>query len=332
MERVEEGVIREPNRFDRKLAEVLSGPDRFVSTGLDTIQVNIGLTCNLECRHCHVASSPRRKEQMAWSTMESILRVARETGVGTVDITGGAPEMNPHFRRFVESLAVLGVEILVRTNLTILNDPGYEDLPEFFRDHAVHLIASLPCYLAENVDLQRGEHVHEESIIALRKLNGFGYGVDPGLPLDLVYNPIGPHLPPPQSSLESDYRRELAARYGVAFTRLITITNMPIGQFRGDLKRTGNLEGYTELLERSFNPGTLDALMCRRQISVNWEGRVFDCDFNVALRLPVANGEPLTIDRFDPARWVHRPIRTGDHCFGCTAGAGSSCGGALVSD
>jgi len=322
--------LKSPNAFEERLNGQAGEGGALYATGLRTIQVNIGLTCNLECTHCHVASSPRRKEQMEWETMEHILRAARIPSVTTVDITGGAPEMNPHFRAFVRSLHERGVEVMVRTNLTILLEPGYEDLSEFFKKHQVHLIASLPCYLEENVDAQRGTGVYRGSIDAIRHLNTIGYGIDSRLVLDLIYNPVGPHLPPAQESLEEDYRRELVARFGISFNRLLTITNMPIGQYFGDLMRQGKQEDYVSLLKGSFNPATVEGLMCRDQISVGWDGRLYDCDFNLALRLPLVSDAHRHISEFDAETLKGRRIATGSHCFGCTAGAGSSCGGALV--
>lgn len=297
---------------------------------IQTIQVNIGLTCNLECGHCHVASSPRRTEQMDWGTMEEILRVAREIDVETVDITGGAPEMNPNFRDFVGALVADGRRVMVRTNLTILLEEGYRDLPDFFRDQGVHLVASLPCYLEENVDGQRGEGVYAGSIEALRRLNQLGYGIEAELPLDLVYNPTGPSLPPDQKGLEAAYRSELRKRFGIEFTRLIALANSPIGQFLGDLNRSGQKEGYFDLLSRNFNPETVEGLMCRRQISVNWNGFLFDCDFNLAIRKPILDEGSRHISDFSLDRLRNRRIYIEDHCLACTAGAGSSCGGALV--
>lgn len=318
------------NSFECRIRSVEKRGEGLYADKIETIQVNIGLTCNQECHHCHVASSPRRREQMDWTTMEHILRAAQDAGAGTVDITGGAPEINPHFRKFVSTLRANGFHAIVRTNLTIILEQGYGDLPEFCRQHGVHLVASLPCYLQENVDRQRGTGVYERSVRVLRQLNAVGYGVSPELPLDLVYNPIGPYLPPDQRSLEEDYRRELRNRCGVEFTRLVTITNMPIGQFLGDLRRQNRYEEYTDLLLRSFNPNTLEGLMCRNQISVNWDGNLFDCDFNLALRTPVDHGAPTHISEFDPNKLAKRRIVTGEHCFGCTAGSGSSCRGSLA--
>ena len=316
------------NAFEKKIARydgVALG-----ALDIDTVQVNIGLRCNLECTHCHVVSSPRRKETMDWTTMEHVISAAEEVGAKLVDITGGAPEMHPHFRRFVSALHEKRLPVMVRTNLTILLESGYETMPEFLREHQVELCASLPCYLEENVDSQRGRGVYEKSIQALRILNRHGYGIEPHLPLNLVYNPVDAVLPPDASELEADYKHELRERFGIEFSRLFTITNMPIGQFRGDLKRENKLEDYNRLLQASFNPGTLDGLMCRHQIHVGWDGRLYDCDFNYALKLPVGDAYPQYIKGFNPHLLLNRKIQTEFHCFGCTAGSGSSCGGALV--
>lgn len=297
---------------------------------IETIQVNIGLTCDLACRHCHVESSPKRTEQMDWETMLLVLQAAKQANVKTLDITGGAPEMNPYFRRFVMIARCRDLDVLVRTNLTIMLHDGYTDLPEFYRDQRAALVASLPCYLPENVDRQRGLRVYEKSIDVIRRLNSFGYGTEPDLTLSLVYNPGGPSLPPEQTHLERDYRRELQRRFGISFTRLYTITNMPIGRFLHDLNRDGHEERYLQLLRESFNPATVDGLMCRRQIHVSWDGTIHDCDFNYALGLPTRSGLPRHIRDFDAGELISRRIVTGDHCFGCTAGSGSSCGGTIV--
>ncbi len=316
------------NAFEKEIA-------RYNGNGLgaldiNTIQVNIGLRCNLECVHCHVVSSPRRKEAMDWSTMEHVIAAAENVRAKLVDITGGAPEMHPHFRRFIAALRGKNLPVMVRTNLTILLESGFETLPGFFRDHQVELCASLPCYLEENVDSQRGTGIFKKSIQALRILNSCGYGKVAHLPLNLVYNPIDGTLPPNSLELEADYKHELRERFGIEFSRLLTITNMPIGQFRSDLKRENKLEDYNRLLRDSFNPGTLDGLMCRHQIHVGWDGRLYDCDFNYALKLPVGEGLPQTIKEFNSHLLMNRAIQTEFHCFGCTAGCGSSCGGALV--
>lgn len=320
-------TVRGRNTFDERAERVLGGPLR--ARSIDTIQVNIGLTCDLACRHCHVESSPKRTEQMDWATMELVLAAARRCGAETIDITGGAPEMNPCFRRFVRRVRNDGMTVMVRTNLTVMLRPGYLDLPAFYCEQGVHLIASLPCYLPENVDRQRGVRVYERSVEVIQRLNAVGYGVEPDLPLTLVYNPLGPSLPPAQSSLEADYRRELAQRFGIRFTRLIAIANMPIGRFLHDLRREGRDDAYRKLLRERFNPCTVDGLMCRDQIHVSWDGTLYDCDFNYALGLPTEQGVPRHIRDLDPAALARRRIATAEHCFGCTAGHGSSCGGAI---
>ena len=315
--------------FDRH-AGCATSPGLVSAARLHAVQVNIGLRCNLTCDHCHVNSSPHRKEEMDWPTMEAVLRLAGKLEAATLDITGGAPEMHPRFRDFVAAARGAGLAVIVRTNLTILLEPGYEDLPGFFRDQGVELIASLPCYLEENVDKQRGEGVYADSVEAIRELNALGYGIEAHLPLHLVYNPGGPTLPPPQAGLEADYRKSLLDRFGIRFTGLYTITNVPIGRFRADLRRARALESYLDLLRRSFNPGTVNRLMCRHQISVAWDGALYDCDFNLALRLPAPGAQGRSVHDVDPNALLQRGIATGDHCFACTAGSGSSCGGALV--
>ncbi|HEX9860473.1 MAG TPA: arsenosugar biosynthesis radical SAM (seleno)protein ArsS [Nitrospirota bacterium] len=299
-------------------------------TGIEIIQVNLGLYCNQKCAHCHVGASPERTEKMSWETMELVLDAADEARPRLVDITGGAPELHPEFRRFVVSLRADGHRVQVRTNLTALLEPGLADIPDFLRRHGVGLVASMPCYLEENVAAQRGGGVYRKSVDALRRLNAVGFGTLEGLALDLVYNPVGPFLPPDQSALETDYRRELDSRFGISFTRLITIANMPIGRFWDDMKRAHKDDGYMRLLVESFNPATLGGLMCRHQVSVGWDGRMYDCDFNLALGLPVGMDVPDGIEDFDLDALACRKIVTGAHCFGCTAGCGSSCRGALV--
>lgn len=320
-------TIRGRNGFDRAVERATGEPLR--AAGIETIQVNIGLRCNLACHHCHVESSPKRTEAMDWPTMRAVLRAAERAGAHTLDITGGAPEMHPHFRRFVAAARMQGLHVIVRTNLTILLQAGYDDLPGWMAEQRVHLVASLPCYLPTNVDRQRGRHVYRDSIEAIRRLNAVGYGHTDELPLDLIFNPGGPSLPPAQRPLEDAYRRELASRFGIHFTRLYTITNMAIGRFLHDLERDGRLDRYQQALRDAFNPATVDGLMCRRQVHVGWDGALYDCDFNYAQALPV-NGPVRHIRDFDPDRLARRSIATGEHCFGCTAGCGSSCGGALV--
>jgi radical SAM/Cys-rich protein len=316
------------NRFDRLVTFGDDGGLRAV--GIEAIQVNVGLRCNQRCRHCHVRASPSRAEVMAWPTMERVVRVCRAARCKSVDITGGAPELNPQFRRFIAALCAEEFRVQVRTNLTVLLEPGMEDLPAFYRDNAVQLAASMPCYLEENVRAQRGEGVYEKSISVLRRLNAVEYGVNPHLALALVYNPAGPFLPPEQGALEADYRRELLARHGVTFTKLLTITNMPIGRFMAVLRREGKSTEYMRTLREAFNPATVDGLMCRRQISVGWDGVLYDCDFNLATRTPMDHGAPDHIRDFDAAKIARRRIVTRGYCFGCTAGFGSSCSGALA--
>lgn len=316
------------NEFDRRVAESIGTDLR--SGGIELVQVNLGFLCNQCCRHCHVEASPDRAEVMSWETMTLILAVARQLETVRFDLTGGAPELNPDFRRFVAALRQDGREVQVRTNLTVLLEPTMEDMVGFLRDHCVALVGSLPCYLEENVAAQRGAGVYARSVEAIRRLNAAGYGHRPDLPLNLVYNPGGPFLPPPQAELENDYRVELRQRFGIEFTRLLTITNMPIGRFMADLRRTHKDGEYLKLLMDSFNARTVDTLMCRRQISVAWDGTLYDCDFNLALGCPVNHGAPDSLKAFSPSALLRRRIVTGEHCFGCTAGAGSSCGGSLA--
>jgi len=267
---------------------------------------------------------------MTWETMQSLLRLTEALPEARVDLTGGAPELNPNFRSLLDALIEQGHQVQVRTNLTVFFEAGQGDTPEFLADRGVHLVASLPCYLDDNVDKQRGGGVYKRSVAALRRLNSLGYGRQPGLPLNLVYNPGGAFLPPDQATLEDAYRRELRERFDVEFTRLLTITNMPMGRFLSDLQRDGQDEDYKHLLEDSFNQSTIDGLMCRHQICIAWDGTLSDCDFNSALGLSLAGNLPRHIDQLEPSALEGRPIVTGEHCFGCTAGCGSSCGGALV--
>ena len=315
------------NEFDKQIEETAGSG--LHSIEIDTLQVNLGLRCNQSCVHCHVSASPNRTEMMDWPIMELVLQAADAATPKLVDLTGGAPELSPHFQRFVESLSNGGHRVQVRTNLTVLLEPGMELLPEWMRDWEVQLVASLPCYLEENVRAQRGKGIYEKSIAAIKRLNAVGYGVVPSLPLNLVYNPGGPFLPPEQTTLEADYRRELGTRFGIAFSNLLTITNIPIGRFRAELQRQNREREYLSLLRDSFNPATIEGLMCRHQISVGWDGTLFDCDFNLAFGYAVDHGAPDRIEAFDPRALERRRIVTGEHCFGCTAGRGSSCGGAL---
>jgi radical SAM/Cys-rich protein len=316
------------NVFDEKVLDATG--NELHSMGIETIQVNVGLKCNQACKHCHVGASPKRTESMDWATMEKIVSIARKIACRQVDITGGAPELNPHLQRLITDLRQSGIGVQVRTNFTVLLEPGYEDYPKFFRDNEVQIVGSLPCYLEQNVDAQRGVGAYQKSIEAIKRLNALGYGLEDHLPLNLVYNPLGPQLPPEQESLEADYRRELRERFGIEFTHLLTLTNLPIGRFIRRLEKINQAEQYRDLLESNFNPATLAGLMCRRQISIRWDGTLYDCDFNLALNLPVNHGVSSNLEDFDLDALTERRIVTQRHCFGCTAGCGSSCGGALV--
>ena len=316
------------NKFDEYVQREIGKP--LDAKTLDKIQVNITLKCNIECKHCHVASSPRRTESMTRETMDQVLDLVERVDPDQVDLTGGAPEIHPNFRWFVKKIRERNVDVLVRTNLVILLEDGYEDMPEFFRDQDVQLVASLPCYEEENVDEQRGEGTYNDSIRALQILNETGYGVDSNLPLDLVYNPVGAHLPPDQAGLEEKYKDELSERFDIQFHNLLTITNMPIGMFLHQLRQNDELEDYRQLLRDNFNPDTLDGLMCRNQINIRYDGRLYDCDFNLAEDMPVSNGEPRNVRDVSVEDLLDRDIETARHCFGCTAGSGSSCGGSIT--
>jgi radical SAM/Cys-rich protein len=298
---------------------------------VETLQVNVGKLCNQACKHCHVDASPARTEIMTRETAEQVLSAVRRFRIPTLDLTGGAPELNPSFRYIVTEARRAGAHVIVRHNLTVMFEPGQEDLPRFFREHSIEVVSSLPYFLEQQTDAQRGRGVFEKSIEALRRLNAVGYGREGGaLKLNLVYNPVGAFLPPEQGAIERDFKRELSARYGVTFDSLYTITNMPIRRFLEYLRRSGNEERYMRKLVEAFNPATVEGLMCRTLVSVDWTGRLFDCDFNQMLELPVAPELPQSIADFDPARFAARLVVTGAHCFGCTAGAGSSCGGAVA--
>ena len=296
---------------------------------LNMLQVNVGLLCNQSCVHCHVKASPKRTESMTDAIMDQVIDIAAAVRPQYVDITGGAPEMHPNLQSFITRLRDIDIPVQVRTNFTVLTLPDKADYPEFFRDHKVHLVGSMPCYLEENVDAQRGVGVYAQSIDAIKMLNAVGYGIEEDLPLNLVYNPGGPVLPPAQETLEADYRRELKHRFGIEFTKLLTITNMPIGRFQQTLKKANQLDAYRKLLHDSFNQDTVEGLMCRHQISIAWDGTFYDCDFNLALGMPLNHGGPAHIDQFNLKEILKRRIVTADHCFGCTAGHGSSCSGAL---
>jgi radical SAM/Cys-rich protein len=301
--------------------------DPLTAIGIETLQVNVGYRCNLACSHCHVEAGPARTEVMDSGTIDAVLQALALSPIATLDVTGGAPELNAHFRRLVGSARQFGKKVIVRTNLAVLHEPGMEDLPAFFRDHDVELIASLPCYRQDNVDAVRGRGTFVKCIASLNELNSLGYGQPGGLPLHLAYNPAGPSLPPHQGTLEQDYRRELGRRHGVSFTTLFALTNMPIGRFQDRLTRSGELDRYRDLLACSFNAATLDGIMCRTLLSVGWDGRLYDCDFNQVLGMTVGPNAPAHIREFRYEALSRRAIRVGDHCYGCTAGHGSSCTG-----
>jgi len=330
------------------------GPDSFADRlaadgqalsrrAITTLQINIGKMCNLACHHCHVEAGPNRTEIMTWQTMQRVLgwleRYKDGLGIEVVDLTGGAPEMNPHFRELVEAVRALGLHVIDRCNLTILLEPGYEDVPAFLAKHSVEVSASLPCYLGDNVDKQRGKGVFDGSIKALQQLNALGYGKQgTGLRLDLVYNPIDYGLPPAQAPLEADYKKYLNEHFGIVFDKLWTITNMPIKRFEHALKRDGAYDGYMAKLTDAHNKANVDSVMCHSLVSIGWRGSVYDCDFNQMLQMPIdgPGGEEHAVEAeskklwdFTPDELIGRAIRTGSHCFGCTAGAGSSCTGAL---
>lgn len=299
---------------------------------LQTLQLNLGYTCNQSCKHCHVNAGPTRTEQMSLQTIQQVLDFAGEHGVKTLDLTGGAPEMNPHFKYLVRQAHKAGLHVIDRCNLTILGEPGYTDLAEFLAQHRVEVVASLPCYTQDNVDQQRGKGVFDGSILGLKKLNALGYGkADSGLILNLMYNPLGAFLPPPQPDLQADYQHKLKQDFAIEFNQLLTLTNMPIMRFGSSLMSKGMFNEYMHLLKSAHAESNLSSVMCRSLISIDWQGYVYDCDFNQMLELP---------SQIDPQHRPHishitaealkrSPIRVADHCYGCTAGAGSSCGGAF---
>ena len=301
---------------------------------LDTLQVNLGYKCNQSCLHCHVNAGPNRTEMMDADTVDLLLAVLRERGVKTLDLTGGAPELNPHFRRLVVSARAMGLKVIDRCNLTILSEPGHEDLAQFLAHERVEVVASLPCYSAANVDRQRGDGVFERSISGLRALNALGYAdadADSGLVLNLVYNPQGASLPPPQAALEADYKRELGAHFGIRFNHLFTLTNMPIQRFGSTLVSKGTFHSYMQLLRSAYRSENLDGVMCRSMLSIDWQGDLYDCDFNQMLGLRArVNGSARAHLRDLLSHTAQgEAIRVADHCYGCTAGQGSSCGGSL---
>jgi len=315
------------NRFNQKLSEHQLSLRR---AQLQTLQINVGRKCNQACRHCHVDAGPWRTEMVSKEVAERIGDWIQKHQPEIVDITGGAPELSEFFRCFVETARSAGSHVIDRCNLTIIEEPGYGDLPEYLAAHQVEVIASLPCYTAENVAKQRGAGVFEKSISALRKLNEVGYGTK--FPLNLVYNPVGPKLPGPQAELEADYKEVLGREYGIVFNQLYTITNQPIARFAEDLRKQGKTEEYMALLATSFNPATVDSLMCRKTLSVGWMGQIYDCDFNQMLGMQMRNSDGSNLFLWDvtPEFLDGWAIRTGEHCLACAAGCGSSCKGAFI--
>ena len=299
----------------------------------EILQLNVGKLCNLTCSHCHVNAGPARKEIIESQTVDRILTWLESTDIPVVDLTGGSPEMIPDFRRIIEKVRQFKTprRVIDRLNATIIEEPGYEWVPGFLAKHQVEIIASMPCYQPDNVEAQRGEGVFDASINAFKKLNKLGYGTQPGLLLNFVYNPNGAFLPPDQKQLEADYRKAMKEHFGISFNSLYCIANMPIARFTNYLKRENRLADYMLLLRNAFNPKTIDNLMCRDTINVNWLGEVFDCDFNQMLKLPTQeSGRHFKVWDINPKTFSKLPIQTGSHCFGCTAGSGSSCGGSLT--
>jgi len=325
-------IINQPNElpfFDNKFEEIGEGP--LTATEIEIFQVNLGKMCNQVCKHCHVDAGPDRKEIMIKETMELCLKALSETKIQMLDLTGGAPELNPNFNWFVDEIKKLNRHVLVRSNLTILEANGFEDYAEFMANNNVEIISSLPYYKATLTDKQRGEGVFAKSISAIKKLNDLGYGKEgTGLIFNLVYNPVGAFLPPLQEGLEKDYKRELYKNYGLVFNNLYTITNMPINRYLDYLIVSGNFDSYMEKLVNSFNPTAAKNVMCKYTLSVGWNGYLYDCDFNQMLEMRVNHGAPTHVKDFSESTLVGRRIVTGQHCYGCTAGAGSSCGGATA--
>jgi radical SAM/Cys-rich protein len=324
--------LQENNAFDEELGR--RGLALLVRGPVTTLQVNVGKFCNQACHHCHVGAGPNRTERMAEETAGKVVRLLEASpSVTTLDLTGGAPELHEVFRPLVREARRLGRRVIDRCNLTVLSVPGQEDLAEFLAGNGVEVVASLPCYTRENVEAQRGRGVFEPSIEALRCLNDLGYAWDGSdLTLDLVYNPVGTYLPGSESELEQDYREALGQNYGITFDHLFTITNMPIARFADQLARAGDYDAYMGLLANHFNPKAVEGVMCRSLVSVGWDGALYDCDFNQMLETPLLlRGRPACLDAIDSLQELEGlPIATGDHCFGCTAGCGSSCTGALV--
>lgn len=301
------------------------------STQVEILQINVGKLCNQACKHCHVDASPTRTEIMQRETIDACLKVLREHKIPTLDITGGAPEMIPDFRYFVTEARKTGAKVMVRHNLTVMFEEGKEDLADFFAENEIEVVCSLPYFMQQQTDAQRGEGVFDKSVEALKKLNSVGYGMEKSnLVLNLVYNPVGAFLPPEQKAIEADFKRELKKRYDIVFNNLYAITNMPIARYLDWLRRSRNEKSYMQKLVNAFNPSTVDSLMCRNTLSVDWLGNLYDCDFNQMLEIPVSESVGQTIHDFNPETFLGRKIKTNAHCFGCTAGSGSSCGGTVA--
>jgi radical SAM/Cys-rich protein len=298
--------------------------EHLTATRIDVLQANLGYRCNMSCKHCHVEAGPARKEMMGAETVDDVLFALGQSDIPALDLTGGAPELNPNFRKLVLKARALGRRVIVRTNLTIFFEDGMDDLPEFYAESGVDVVASLPYYIESGVDKVRGGGTFKKSVEAIRKLNSLGYGIEGGRTLNLVYNPPGAYLSPGQETLEAAYKRDLKRNFDISFTSLYTFTNMPIGRFKDFLKLTANFDKYMEKLVGAFNPATLDGLMCRHLLSVGWDGTLYDCDFNLVLGLPVDEGCPRHIRDFDYSRLSRRKIIMGEHCYGCTAGQGST--------
>ncbi|HMB41933.1 MAG TPA: arsenosugar biosynthesis radical SAM (seleno)protein ArsS [Balneolaceae bacterium] len=321
--------IKRLEKFENKLGDIGLFPLK--PTGIEIFQINVGYMCNMTCKHCHVDAGPDRQEIMTKETLQYCLNALKNSDIQTVDLTGGAPEMNPHFRWFVDEVYKLGKEIIVRSNLTILDTRKFEDLPQFMADRGVEITCSLPFYSKRRTDAQRGEGTYDKSMKVLKILNDIGYGKEEtGLKLNLVYNPVGAFLPPDQESLKEDYKERLWNDHGIVFNDLFTITNLPISRYLNFLIMSGNLEEYMEKLITSFNPSAAMGVMCRNTISIGWDGSLYDCDFNQMLEMQTNHGAPGHIKNWDLEKLNNREIVVNQHCYGCTAGAGSSCGGAVT--
>ena len=321
--------VKRLEKFESKLNDIGLFPLK--PTGIEIFQINVGYMCNMTCKHCHVDAGPDRQEIMTKETLEYCLDALKHSDIETVDLTGGAPEMNPHFRWFVDELSKLDKHIIVRSNLTILDTRKFEDLPQFMADHGVEITCSLPFYNKRRTDAQRGEGTYDKSMKVLKILNEIGYGKeDTGLELNLVYNPVGAFLPGDQASLKQQYKERLWKDHGIVFNDLFTITNLPISRYLNFLVTTGNLDEYMEKLVTSFNPAAAEGVMCRNTISIGWDGTLYDCDFNQMLKMETENGSPQHIKDWNLEALNDREIKTNQHCYGCTAGAGSSCGGATT--